>query len=311
MPPDSKSPLDTLKAILAAAAELKQKKTSAAAHKQQVQDHNANMIPIDGAQMSLVFFSWDGDGIGNSIARAERSNDPQKVSEMSRRIEAGQLVLLDWVVRANGKIVQSGGDEGLAQVNSKALETVEEARDSYRKAVGATLSIGVGADLKQATEARMLAKLKGKNQILQWNEATAHELEIRMAQAGPGDDASKMKAAMEASGEQTMDQAGRDIKPEEQEEHSGEKQSENDSNEQEQPEDVTERRQGAKPQSQAPENVTERGPAEPKKQPERRKVANVTADSHYDPDIEAMDFSHHDDPEFEKRLWYRMKHGNA
>lgn len=132
----------------------------------------------------MLYITFDGDNIGNAVARAERKDDEKELAQMSAKINAGQTLFNEWAKQNGGYVVEQGGDEGLAKVPNKALKAIEEFRTNYFNLTGATCSVGIGKKISEATDARMLAKLKGKNRSEMFTEATRKELKIRLDEKG-------------------------------------------------------------------------------------------------------------------------------
>lgn len=131
-----------------------------------------------------IYISFDGDDIGNAVARAEAKDDEEALTEISQRINAGQDLFIDFLMYHQGKLVEAGGDEGLGRCSSNCLEDIEEFRSRYQEVVGATVTVGIGEKISQATKARMLGKLRGKDQVCHYDDSTESELEMRSQQGG-------------------------------------------------------------------------------------------------------------------------------
>lgn len=133
---------------------------------------------------SPYYVTMDGDGIGNQIARAQYTDDEAKVKEVSRKIDAGMHLFMNWATTLCGTIIEVGGDEGQVKVPVAALDHIEEFRASYLKQVGATVTVGVGKTISQSIQARELGKLRGKNQVVYFDENTEKELNLRLKTEG-------------------------------------------------------------------------------------------------------------------------------
>lgn len=171
---------------------LREKEASEKATKDAVELAQQNAEAIM-EQPKEIYVSLDGDNIGNAVARAEEKDDERTLSEISSRINAGQEVLKQWALGHGGKLIEAGGDEGLVKVPSHAKDRIEELRQQYRRVVGATATVGVGAKISESTKARMLGKLRGKNQIVFWEPQLQKELDIRGKEEGG--EAKKIKTA--------------------------------------------------------------------------------------------------------------------
>ncbi len=142
-----------------------------------------------------LYVSLDGDNIGNAVARAESADDEKELAEISGRINAGQSVLKQWAEAHGGTVIEQGGDEGLVRVPSISTPDIEELRRQYAATVGATASVGVGRKISESTKARMLAKLRGKNQTVMFDESTDRELSLLLRDADTSE-STKIQSAM-------------------------------------------------------------------------------------------------------------------
>lgn len=139
-------------------------------------------------QSGLVYITMDGDNIGNQVAQAQFSDDESKVRDMSRRIDAGKQLFETWAQQYNGTVIESGGDEGQVKMPASAIDHIEEFRKQYQSLVGATVSVGVGKLMSESIQARELAKLRGKDQTVIFDDQTKKELATRMEAKGATDD---------------------------------------------------------------------------------------------------------------------------
>ena len=115
-----------------------------------------------------VYVASDGDGIGNQVARAGLADDEDMLHDISERIESGNELIRSFVVEHGGRVISSGGDECDFSIPVEAVVDLESLRVDYNYMVGATLSLGVGELLSQAGKALDVAKLNGKDQIVQY-----------------------------------------------------------------------------------------------------------------------------------------------
>lgn len=149
-------------------------KRDAEAYKKQ----DAEVVMPQGEQ---VYVSLDGDHIGNAIMRAEEANDEETLKDVSRRIDAGQSLMVQWAEQMGGETIEAGGDEALLKVPKQALEHLTDLRKQYHSLVGATATVGVGETIRDSTKARMLGKLRGRNRVVVWEgEEMERELEHRV-----------------------------------------------------------------------------------------------------------------------------------
>lgn len=339
----SKSPLDIIKDILANVDAKRQGKVTQkdAADQQQALASGGELIPDYKGRD--VYISWDGDGIGNKIAQAEERNDEDALASMSQRIESGQQAVRDFITQNQGMTIQSGGDEGLGKINSNLISQLENLRKLYKKATGATLTIGIGDKISECTKARMLGKLSGKDQIVYFDENTEKEIELRNQEDNP--EAKKLAQGGligSPKEEQGTDEKQDSEEPQDQAEQVpiGDEEASNDgSGNQSGSEEAGDGRsredQGSDRSDEMGEGQLPQGDQEPseavsqdqekEEEDEKLDLPQGLLDAHaknkkpesvikkgnmkHDDEIEGHDYSDHDDPEFTKSLLYLLKHG--
>lgn len=140
-----------------------------------------------------VYISGDADNLGNEVARVETQDDEEALKDVSARINAGQELFKRWIERLGGEVIEQGGDEFLGKIAAIAPEKIEAFRTAYSKLVGATLTVGVGNKISEATRARLLGKLTGKDKVVTWTEACDKELRDKLQLDTP--EATKLKDA--------------------------------------------------------------------------------------------------------------------
>lgn len=124
-----------------------------------------------------IYLSFDGDGIGRKIGQARLSDDVEGISRISNAINAGNEVFKSYAIQHGGQIIESGGDEGLISIPAAALEDLESVRYTYNSAVGATVSVGVGRKVSEASKALLIAKLRGRNKVAVYEPEMDSEIE--------------------------------------------------------------------------------------------------------------------------------------
>lgn len=122
-----------------------------------------------------LFVTCDGDGIGRKVGQAVLRNAPEELARISQAIEAGQGVIKSWALAAGGSVLEAGGDEVTVEVPAAALADLPAVRLTYASATGCTLSVGVGKQLDQAAKALMVAKLRGKDRVVLFDDNVAKE----------------------------------------------------------------------------------------------------------------------------------------
>lgn len=285
-------------------------------------------VQIVGDDMTPHYVSLDGDNIGNAVARAEEKDDEKTLAEMSARINAGQDILKQWAIRMGGKVIEQGGDEGLVKVPGSALAHIEELREQYKEVVGATCTVGVGKKISESTKARMLGKLKGKNQTVVFDESTQKELNLRLEDSGgSGNEAKKIRTAMtdtpafgsrgdgsqsEVQGENTDQDRPRDQEAQPQASPNGAAQGNQAATGEPEEEPDTSEESPNKKGSDSKVKKSELSPellkaAQDYREP--KKTSSLFNSPHYDEEIENADYSQSEDPNFAKALRYLMKYG--
>jgi hypothetical protein len=149
-------------------------------------------------ESDMIVMALDGDGIGRLCGRAVMANDPDKLHNVSARIDAAQDFIQHWAKRHGGVKISGGGDEATLAIKRDDKDKIESLRKDIEHAFGYTVSVGIGKDLSEAFTALMVAKLRGKNRIVTFNyelkkdikkakrrvrERRANETEIKLAEA--------------------------------------------------------------------------------------------------------------------------------
>ncbi len=119
-----------------------------------------------------LFVCWDGDKIGRRVGRAVLTDDVGEVRRVDQAINAGNELWRAFAVNVGGSVIEIGGDEGRICIDASRLGEVPGVAVRYGQTVGATLSVGVGMKLSDSAKALMIAKLRGGNQIIVWDQDT-------------------------------------------------------------------------------------------------------------------------------------------
>lgn len=135
-----------------------------------------------------VFVSADGDGIGKFIGIARLNDDVAEVRRIDQCITAGNKLFESFALRSLGSVVEAGGDEIAFLLPPDKLSELPAICEQYFLAVGATVSVGVGLKLSESSKALMVAKLRGKNQIVLYHP----DQEAEIAAVGPQTEADKL-----------------------------------------------------------------------------------------------------------------------
>jgi hypothetical protein len=130
---------------------------------------------MDNLKNAMVYVSADGDAIGQKVGRAALADDEASLHSISEHIEAGNEVIRDFARKHRGDVISSGGDELNMKLPLEAVQELETLRSDYSFTVGATLTLGVGESLSQASKALQIGKLRGKDQICQYDDSVEQE----------------------------------------------------------------------------------------------------------------------------------------
>jgi len=138
----------------------------------------------------LVYVSFDGDGIGKLVGRARLADNVEEVRKVNQRIDRGNEIWKSFALRVGGSIIEIGGDEGALEIPADSLDELPAIAEQYAGAVEATVSVGVGMKLSEASKALLVAKLQGKDRILFYTDEM--EKAIAEAQKDEGTEADKL-----------------------------------------------------------------------------------------------------------------------
>lgn len=95
-------------------------------------------------------------------------------------------------------MVSAGGDEGMLEIPADKLSEVPGIASQYHDLVGATVSVGVGLRLSLASKALLVAKSRGGDQILLWDDQM--QAEVDALTASPKTEADKLNDEYLAKG---------------------------------------------------------------------------------------------------------------
>src|SRR5665213_720126 len=121
--------------------------------------------------------NYDRDNAGRQIGRAILSNDPAKLKETSDRINLGHEIVKKWSMEHGGGIISGGGDEGCFHLPHEALDHIEQLRADYHFATNLTMSVGIGKTLSEAGKSLLVAKFRGKDQVVTYDPRIEQDLQ--------------------------------------------------------------------------------------------------------------------------------------
>jgi hypothetical protein len=124
-----------------------------------------------------VFCCWDGDKIGRRVGRAVLADDVGEVRRVDQAINAGNELWRSLAVNVGGSVIEVGGDEGRIVIDASRLSDMPAVAEQYAETVGATVSVGVGTKLSDSAKALVVAKLRGGDKIVIWDDEMQPEYE--------------------------------------------------------------------------------------------------------------------------------------
>ena len=147
---------------------------------------------------NMLIFAGDGDEIGKRHAKAILSDNIDQVREVSEHITAGNDQVRDFVEQHGGQWISGGGDEFSFSAPPEFVDLLEQLRKDYQYMVQATLSIGYGQTISQAGKALLVAKERGKDQVVQYDDQVEQEVQqIEQEGSEPdSDEHKKIKAVL-------------------------------------------------------------------------------------------------------------------
>ena len=119
--------------------------------------------------MSNVFAAFNGDDIGEQIGNHIANDDHESLSRVSDGVKSAHDMIERWVESKGGKVVVSSGDEAIVTVPKQALAELKSIQQKYSQLANATVTIGVGASMSEASKALIFGKMNDKNQIVHYD----------------------------------------------------------------------------------------------------------------------------------------------
>jgi len=130
--------------------------------------------------------AYDADSAGRKVGQAILNNSPEDLKEVSDRIQLGNEIIDRWAQKFGGIKYSSGGDQGLYAVPREALEELEQLRKDYEFATNLTVSVGIGSNLSEAGKSLLVAKFRGKNMVVHYDENIEKEVAAAAERAAQG-----------------------------------------------------------------------------------------------------------------------------
>lgn len=125
-----------------------------------------------------LFVSYDADHFaGLSIGNARLNDDVDQVRRMSQCIDLGNEIWKSFAMRVGGNVVECCGDKGAIEIDASFLSEVPEITEQYSKAVGDSVSVGIGLKLSESSKALMVSQFRGGGQMLLWHPDMQKEID--------------------------------------------------------------------------------------------------------------------------------------
>jgi GTP cyclohydrolase III len=127
--------------------------------------------------MPDVYLAVDGDDVGRRLEYFLLRNDAVSLGRFTSAFGLTMRWLESEVARQGGDILFSGGDNFLARLPaaSDIRSRLHELRSEFHRRTQRTLSAGIGADLREAYLALLLAKASGKDCVREYAELHEEE----------------------------------------------------------------------------------------------------------------------------------------
>ena len=127
--------------------------------------------------MSDLFICFSGDSLDNKANIATISDDVEEARRINQAINLGNEIWRSYYTRVGGSVVEMAGDTGSVQVPVDAIPELKPIVDQYSEAIETRVSVGVGTKLSEANKALKVAKLRGGDRIIFFNDEMQKELD--------------------------------------------------------------------------------------------------------------------------------------
>lgn len=146
----------------------------------------------------FIYLAIDADFAGRQVGRAVLANDESRLHEISSNINLGQDIIKEWAESHGGSLISAGGDEGTLKVPAEALQDVERLRKDYHFSTGLTITVGVGNSLSEAGKSLIAGKIRGKDQVVQYDESVEQDIKSAHERVESGEGSEEEKKLDEA-----------------------------------------------------------------------------------------------------------------
>lgn len=124
-----------------------------------------------------VFISYEVDGDEAYLDRATLNDDVELLRRTNQVLMLGADLWRKFAQNVGGSTVLIGETKGKIIIGADHLDELMQLSQQYSELVGRHLSVGVGARLGESAKALEVAKLRGGNQILLWQDSMNKDLE--------------------------------------------------------------------------------------------------------------------------------------
>lgn len=119
--------------------------------------------------MSNIYAAFNGDDIGEQIGNHIANDDHESLARVSDGIKSAHDMIERWVESKGGKVVVSSGDEAIVTIPKQALAELKSIQQKYSQLANATVTVGVGGTMSEASKALIFGKMNDKNQIVHYD----------------------------------------------------------------------------------------------------------------------------------------------
>lgn len=127
-----------------------------------------------------LYVATDGDFIGRKVGQARLEDDVDQIRKIDQLINKGNDLIKSFALNSGGSWIEGGGDESVFSIPAGYIDQLPKIRQQYAELVGATLSVGVGLKISEASKALLISKIRGRDKLTFWEPTM--EKEIKEAQ---------------------------------------------------------------------------------------------------------------------------------
>jgi hypothetical protein len=115
-----------------------------------------------------IYVRLDADNIGEKIELALLNNDIETARLIHEKVQSAMNLLNEKLENTLESQILMRGCDDILFVTAKITDSfIGEVRETFFSASGYTISIGIGSNLSEALRNLQIAKLSGKNKVVQ------------------------------------------------------------------------------------------------------------------------------------------------